>query len=109
MHNFKYLRTLKCRLCSHTGFGLWAYIRSYSMLVHNAHMYSNYKLSVIFIQKQLDERVNELTAELKMKQNEIRRLKEDNKLLSKKISERKVMHLKKPADKVCTYLHTYTS
>ena len=57
----------------------------------------------MYIQKQLEETMDELTTQLKMKEREIKRLKENNKLLSKKISEAKIMQLKRTTDKVRTY------
>ena len=59
----------------------------------------------MYTQKLLEESVGELTTELKMKQIEIKRLKENNKLLSKKVSETKVIQFKKTTDKVHTYIY----
>ena len=59
-------------------------------------------LLFMYTQKKLEETVDDLTTQLKMKEIEIKKLKENNKLLSKKRSEAKIMQLKKTTDKVRT-------
>ena len=57
------------------------------------------------VQKQLQEEVNELTSRLTMKEKDVIRLADDNKLLLKKISEYK--QIENTDDKVWTYIRTY--
>ena len=60
----------------------------------------------MYIQRQEEEEVNKLTSELAMKEKEIIRLKDDNKVLSRKVSESKqsVEQPRTIADKVHTYV-----
>ena len=55
------------------------------------------------IQKQLEKEVNELTLELTVKGKDILKLRDDNKRLSKKISESKVKLSETMPDEVCMY------
>ena len=57
-----------------------------------------------YVQKQLQEEVNELTSKLTMKEKDVVRLSDDNKLLLKKISDCK--QIENVDDKVCMYVHT---
>ena len=57
----------------------------------------------ICTQKQLEKEVNELTSELTVKGKDILKLRDDNKLLLKKISESKYKPCETMPDKVCMY------
>ena len=58
-----------------------------------------------YLQRQLTEKIDELTSELTIKKREITRLTDSNKLLSKKISESRTVQLL--TDKVRIGIHMY--
>ena len=57
----------------------------------------------ICTQKQLEKEVNDLTSQLTVKGKDILKLRDDNKRLSKKISESKVKLSETMPDEVCMY------
>ena len=57
----------------------------------------------ICTQKQLEKEVNDLTSQLTVKGKDILKLRDDNKRLSKKISESKVKLSETIPDEVCMY------
>ena len=58
-----------------------------------------------YLQRQLTEKIDELTSELTIKKRDITRLTDSNKLLSKKISESRTVQLL--TDKVRIGIHMY--
>ena len=60
-------------------------------------------------QKKLEKEVNELTSESTVKGKDILKLRDDNKRLSKKISESKVKLSETMPDEVCMYWYNAIS
>ena len=58
-----------------------------------------------YLQRQLTEKIDELTSELTIKKREITRLTDSNKLLSKKISENRSVQLSTVRIGIHMYIH----